>query len=385
MKILVAPDKFKGVVTAREAAENMAAGLREELPAAEIDIQPVADGGEGTAEILCAVSGGVWRTVGAHDAAGEPCQARYCWIAGDKRAVFEMSEVAGLKAVSKTWDLEQGTTRGVGDIIAAALRNGAETILVGLGGSMTNDGGFGMARALGYRFLDGEGRNLSGGVADLLNLDRIMKPDGGSPAARIFAAADVKNPLLGPNGATQVFAAQKGASPAQIVQLEKALTKLADVAEQDFDVSVRDRAGAGAAGGLGFGLVAFCGAEIRSGFQLVAEAVELERRVAKADLVVTGEGSLDRQTLEGKAPGQIAAMAAKLARPVYAIVGRADNDGRLREAFDGIFEVARTDRVDPELIRRAPELLRMGGRKLGALLAAESAKNHSERPPGRAV
>ena len=339
----------------------------------QIEIQPVADGGEGTAEVICAASDGVWRMARVAQHLGEECQARYCWIARTRRAVFEMSEVAGLKTVATmSFDLDRATTLGVGEMILEAQRSGAREIVVGLGGSMTNDGGFGMARALGYEFLDAHGQSLGARVTDLTNLDHIRKPADGLAGIRVLAAADVINPLLGAEGATRIFAAQKGAGPDQINRLEKALTKFADVVERDLKINARERPGAGAAGGLGFGLIAFCGGEIRSGFQLVAEAVDLERKMAEADVVVTGEGSLDSQTLAGKAPGQVAAMASKLAKKVYAVVGRADDDEQLRVAFDGIFEVARAGRIDSEHVRRAPELLRQGGQRLGAHLAGRS-------------
>ncbi len=371
MKILVAPDKFKGFLTALEVAENVAAGIRDELPSAQIEIQPVADGGEGTADVICAALGGVWRSAPSHNARGEACQARYCWIENDKRAVFEMSEVAGLRSLSgKPFDLSRSTTFGVGEIILEAAGAGATEIIIGLGGSVTNDGGFGMACALGYLFSSSDGGILSADVLDLTNLQRVAKPETGLRGAKILAAADVMNRLLGPEGATRVFASQKGADAIQVENLEQALTKFADVVERDLGVLGRERAGAGAAGGLGFGLVAFCGAEIRSGFELVAKATGLERKMAAADVVVTGEGRLDSQTLAGKAPGQVAAMASSLGKRVFAVVGRADEDERLRAMFEGIFEVAGDGRIDSAAVRRAPELLRAGGRSLAVHLAA---------------
>ncbi len=370
MKILVAPDKFKGVLTARRAAESIAAGIGDELPSARIELQPVADGGEGTAEVICDALNGMWRTVASHSASGEPSRARYCWIAGTQTAVFEMSEVAGFKGISaKPGALERLSTFGVGEIMLEAAKAGAREIIIGLGGSVTNDGGYGMARALGYEFLDAKGELLADNVLALTNLTHVKRPEAAFGAMKIFAAADVMNPLLGPEGATRVFAAQKGADSSQMEQLENALTNFANVVERDLDVCARGGAGAGAAGGLGFGLVAFCDAELGSGFDLVAKIIDLERKVAAADVVVTGEGSLDCQTLAGKAPGQVAVMAARLGKRVFAVVGRADPDERLRTMFEGIFEVAKEGRIDAEHIRRAPDLLRGGGRLLAAHLA----------------
>ncbi len=373
MKILVAPDKFKGVLTARQAAESIAAGLRDGLPSAKIELQPVADGGEGTADLICGALNGAGRTVVVRSASGEPFRAHYCWIAKTNTAVFEMSEVAGFTRASlKSAALERLSTFGVGEMLINAVQAGAREIIIGLGGSITNDGGFGMARALGYEFLNANGEPLPDNVLALTKLDRIRKPKAGVGAVKILAARDVMNPLLGPEGATRVFAPQKGAHPSQIARFEKALTDFANVVERDLGVRARDCAGAGAAGGLGFGLVAFCGAELGSGFELIAKAVGLERKVAAADIVVTGEGSLDYQTLAGKAPSQVAAMASRLGKKVFAVVGRADADEKLRAVFDGIFEVASEGRIDAEHIRRAPDLLRGGGRRLAAHLAGSA-------------
>src|SRR4051812_13160394 len=370
MKILVAPDKFKGVVTAREAAESIAAGIREGLPGANIEILPVADGGEGTAEVVCQALGGEWRRVSSHGATGAACEARYAWIARANAAVFEMSEVAGVKTIAgESFDIDAASTFGVGEIIQQAVRDRASEIIVGLGGSMTNDGGFGMARALGCTFLDTHGNPLPQRVTALTKLEHVRLDRGILQGTRIIAAADVMNPLLGPEGATRVFAAQKGARPEQMDSLEQGLTKLADVLQRDLGFDGKLIPGGGAAGGLGFGLMAFCGAEIQSGFDLVAHVIGLEHMIATADVVVTGEGSLDRQSLAGKAPIAVAAMASRLGKKVFAVVGRTDGDEALRRIFDGIFEVARDGSVDREHIRRAPELLRAGGKALAARLA----------------
>jgi len=271
----------------------------------------------------------------------------------------------------------RATTFGVGEMILDATKRGANEIIIGLGGSATNDGGFGMARALGFRFF-AEAKELIGAVADLQNLTKIQRPvvAGVSPAnstmqparlplqLKIIAAVDVKNPLLGENGATRVFGPQKGASKTNLDNLECALTRLADVVATDFGFDYRNKAGAGAAGGLGFGLLSFCGATIRPGFEVVAEAVGLESKVKNADLVITGEGSLDRQTLEGKTPAGVALLARKLGKPVFAIVGRASEDRELREIFDGIYQNARPGMSQQENMKRAAELLRENAREL---------------------
>ena len=378
MKILIAPDKFKGTLNAREVAQNIAKGLLDILPYAQIEVLPMADGGEGTAEAICDTRGCSWVECKAHDPLGREIDARYGWIDQEKLAVMEMSEAAGMPRLSETErDPIHATTFGVGEMLLDAIRRGANEIIIGLGGSATNDGGFGMARALGYRFLSGA-KELTGTVVDLQSLTKIESPveAGLSPAnptmqparlllqLNIVAAVDVRNPLLGENGVTRVFGPQKGASNSDLDNLELALTRLADVVSTEFGFDYRDKPGAGAAGGLGFGLLSFCGATIRSGFEVVAEAVDLEPKMKDADLVITGEGSLDRQTLEGKTPGGVAGLARKLGKPVFAIVGRASGDREVCEIFDGIYQNARTGMSQQENMKRAAELLRENAREL---------------------
>ena len=370
MRILIAPDKFKGALDAREAAENIAKGLRDELPDTKIDIVSMADGGEGTAEAICDARGGSWVKCKVHDPLGREINARYAWIESGKIAVMEMSEAAGMRRVSDAErDPVRTTTFGVGEMILHATKRGATEIIIGLGGSATNDGGSGMARALGFRFFDEEhDQELRDPVSELTGLKSIEKPkDLALP--KIIAAVDVKNPLLGKNGATRVFGPQKGASKKEIDILERALTRLADVITKEFDFDYRDEPGAGAAGGLGFGLMSFCGAKVRPGFDVVAGAIGLESKIKDADVVVTGEGSLDQQTLEGKTPAGVARLARKFGKPVFAIVGRASNDREVREMFKGVYENARAGMSQKENMRRAPELLRQNARELGKTLS----------------
>jgi glycerate kinase len=367
VRILIAPDKFKGTMNAREVAQNIAKGLLDVLPDAEIEIVPMADGGEGTAEAICEARGCSWLECKAHDPLGREIDARYGWIDKQKLAVMEMSEAAGMRRLSRRErDPVRATTFGVGEMILDATKRGADAIIVGLGGSATNDGGFGMARALEFRFEfeyehDHEHEQIR--VTDLLNLKKIEKPRR-LELPKIMAAVDVKNPLLGKNGATQVFGLQKGASNSDLENLERALMRLADIVTTEFGFDYRNQAGAGAAGGLGFGLLSFCGATIRPGFDVVAEAVGLEQKMKDADLVITGEGSLDRQTLEGKTPAGVARLARKLGKPVFAIVGRASEDRELREVFEGIYQNARPGMSLQENMKLGPELLRENAREL---------------------
>jgi glycerate 2-kinase len=366
MRILIAPDKFKGALNARDAAQSIAKGLLDVVPDAQIEVVPMADGGEGTAEAICDARGCSWLACKAHDPLRREIDTRYGWIDQEKLAVMEMSEAAGTRRLSESdRDPIRATTFGVGEMILDATKRGAKEIIIGLGGSATNDGGSGMTRALGFRFVGAGGSEIRR-VVELASLQRIERPKGREELKRprIVAAVDVKNPLLGENGATRVFGPQKGASKSDLENLERALTRLADVVATEFGFDYRDEAGAGAAGGLGFGLLSFCGATIRPGFEVVAEAVGLEPKMKDADLVITGEGSLDRQTLEGKTPVGVARLARKLGKPVFAIVGRASEDRELREIFDGIYQNARSRMTQEENMKRAAELLRGNAREL---------------------
>jgi len=369
VRILIAPDKFKGALNAREIAENIAAGLLDIFPDAQIELVLMADGGEGTVEAICDARGCSWLECKAHDPLGREIKARYGWIDRERLAVMEMSEAAGMRRLSESErDPIRATTFGVGEMILDASKRGAKEIVIGLGGSATNDGGFGMARALGFRFdFQQEHEHEDIRVTDLLKLKRIEKPRH-FELPKIIAAVDVKNPLLGENGATRVFGPQKGASKGDLDKLDRALRKLADIVAREFGFDYRNQAGAGAAGGLGLGLVSFCGATIRPGFEVVAEAVGLESKMKEADLVITGEGSLDRQTLEGKTPAGVARLARKLRKPVFAVVGRASDDREVRELFDGIYQNARPGMSQQENMKRAAELLRENARELADTL-----------------
>src|SRR5881396_204865 len=381
MRILIAPDKFKGSLSAREVAENIALGLRDVLQGAKIDILPMADGGEGTAEVICNALGGSWLQCKAHDPLGREIDARYAWIDNQKLAVMEMSEAAGMRRLSESErDPVRATTFGVGEMILDAAARGANEIIIGLGGSATNDGGSGMARALRFRFdyehppsagfgaaSEQQKEKDRGCVTDLVNLSRIERPqDLNLP--KIIAAVDVQNPLLGENGATRVFGPQKGATKNELNLLERALTRLTDIVAKEFDFDYRNRPGAGAAGGLGFGLMSFCGATIRPGFDVVAEAVGLESKMKGVDVVITGEGSLDRQTLEGKTPAGVARLARKLGKRVFAIVGRASKDREVCELFDKVYELTQPGMSENEQMAHTAELLRERAQELAKTL-----------------
>lgn len=335
MKILIAPDKFKGSLTAVQASGAIRRGVERALTDAECRELPMADGGEGTAEVLCAAGGGEWITAPAHDALGRPVEAGYAWLPGEV-AVINMSEASGLwRLAAGERDPLRASTFGTGELMADARRRGARKIIVGLGGSATNDGGSGMAAALGWRFVDGVGRTVEPLPVHLPTVARIYRPADSLP--EIVVMCDVVNPLLGPRGATAIYGAQKGADAQTSPLLEAALSHLADVAASELGCDHRDTPGSGAAGGLGFGLLTFCRAELRSGFNAVAEAVGLSDAVAASDLVVTGEGCLDGQTLEGKGPAGIARLARHLGRPVVAFGGMVLEPEALARVFDAVF------------------------------------------------
>jgi glycerate kinase len=329
----------------------------------------MADGGEGTAEAICEARGGSWLKCKAHDPLGREIEAHYAWIEDGRLAVMEMSETAGMRRVAENErDPIRASTFGVGEMILNAANRAAEEIIIGLGGSATNDGGWGMAAALGFRFCyEHKQAGDKKRVSDLVNLGRLERPQD-LKLPKIIAAVDVRNPLLGKNGATRVFGPQKGAGQEELNVLEQALARLADVVAEDFGFDYRDKPGAGAAGGLGFGLMSFCGATVRPGFDVVAEAVGLESKMKGADIVITGEGSLDRQTLEGKTPAGIARLARKLSTKVFAIVGRASNDREVRELFDRVYENARAGMSEKENMKHAAELLRMNAQELARTL-----------------
>ena len=368
MRILIAPDKFKNSLTAREVADSIAAGLHDVLPDATLDIIPVADGGEGTADVICQACVGEWVVCDGHDALGRAIAARYVWLRERMTAVLEMSETSGLWRIAPhERDPFYASTYGVGEMLLAAVRRDASDVIVGLGGSATNDGGFGMARALGFRFLNSNRVELIGPVSDLQDLEHIWSPpDLGLP--RVTVAVDVRNPLLGARGATRTFGPQKGVTSDQLAAFEEALSRLADVVARDLGCDFRETAGAGAAGGLGFGLMSFCGATIRPGFGLVAEVLGLAAAIQRADVVITGEGSLDYQTLEGKAPAGVARLARERGKRVFAIVGCAEEHAATRELFDGVVVLAQPPITREQAILRAQELLRQRARELGGTL-----------------
>ncbi|HTL53511.1 MAG TPA: glycerate kinase [Planctomycetota bacterium] len=383
LRILFAIDKFKGCLTSREVAEAFSAGLRDGGLAFEPTILPVADGGDGLLAAFQSIDDGyqsLSRLVTGP--LGTPVQAQFLRHRQRPEWVIEMAQASGL-ALLKPEDRnpENTSTRGTGELIAHALQSGAKKIVVGLGGSATNDGGVGAAAATGYRFIDAldcpiepRGGTLSAIAAiDPSKAQAELRPAPASgPGARILVACDVDNPLTGSRGASHVYGPQKGADPAMVERLDAGLAHLAQLMKRDLGVDVADLPGAGAAGGLGAGLVAFCGATLKPGAELILDAVQFDTRAQFADVVVTGEGRLDGQTSMGKAPWAVAQRAQKLGKPVVAVAGRIESEfANARAEAGGPFAAAWAIRPlaqsDEDSMRKAATYLR----QLGAQVAGE--------------
>jgi glycerate kinase len=322
MRVLIAPQELKGTLTAVEAAQAIAKGLRAAFDGWELDILPMADGGPGTTDALAAALGGEARTAPAHDPLMRPIEASWAMLPG-RRAAVECAAASGLLRLKPSeLDPRLASSYGTGELVSAALAEGATELILGLGGSATNDGGAGMAEALGFRFLDPDGKLLQRGGAALKDLARIERPaDNRLAGVRVIGATDVTNPLCGPTGASAIYGPQKGADAGAIAELDAALAHYAAIIKRDLGADVRDVPGAGAAGGLGAALVAFLGASLRSGAQVVGEAAGITARIREADFVVTGEGRLDGQTAFGKAPQYVARLARAAGKPVACVAG----------------------------------------------------------------
>jgi glycerate kinase len=327
VKVICAPDSYKECLSAEEAAAAMAEGVRRVLPHAEVDLCPVADGGEGTVDALVAALGGDYRESRVTGPCGEPVTARWGLLDGST-AVIEMAAAAGLYLVPRTRrDPLTTTTYGVGELMLAARKAGARRLILGLGGSATVDGGCGMAQALGWRFLDARGREmaapLTGGELSSIMHIEVGTADDALAGLEIEGACDVDAPLLGPEGAAAIFAPQKGADPEGVAALEAGLTHLARLVGRELGADMANLAHAGAAGGLGAGLAVFARARLGSGIDRVLATSRFEERLQGADLCLTGEGRIDGQTLTGKACLGVARAAARYGVPVVALVGAA--------------------------------------------------------------
>ena len=372
MKIVIAPDSFKESLTALQVADAIAAGMREIWPDAAYVKVPLADGGEGTVQAMIDAMGGRRVDVRVTGPLGRTVDAFYGDAGG--LAVIEMAAASGLEGVPPDLrDPRTATSRGTGELIRAALDAGARRVVLGVGGSATNDGGAGMLQALGVRLLDADGRDLGPGGAELARLDRIDATglDARVRATEFHIACDVDNPLVGPRGASAVFGPQKGATPDMVRQLDAALAHFADVIRRDLGQDVAQLPGAGAGGGIAAAMVVFLQGQLRPGIEIVTEAVGLDAQVRDADLVVTGEGRIDGQTVNGKTPMGVAKVARRHGKPVVAIGGSLARDADAVHTAGievVVAAVARPCSV-AEALGAADENLRRAARNLAAALA----------------
>ncbi|WP_122411176.1 glycerate kinase [Pseudomonas viridiflava] len=324
MKIVIAPDSFKDSLSAQAVADAIASGLAEVWPDAELVKCPMADGGEGTVEAVLDACEGQWMSAQVSGPLGDSVSAQWGWLAQSRTAIIEMAMASGLQLLTlKQRDACLTSTEGTGQLISAALDAGAQRVILAIGGSATNDGGSGMLSALGARFLDRDDQPLPRGGRALAELARIDLSDLDPRLAnvRVEIAADVDNPLCGPNGASHIFGPQKGASPDQVLALDAALGHFADHSARTLGRDLRDSPGSGAAGGMGFAAKAYLNASFRAGVEVVADLTGLEQALVGADLVITGEGRFDAQTLRGKTPLGVARVAQRQRVPVIVLAG----------------------------------------------------------------
>lgn len=373
MKIVIAPDSYKESLSALEVATAIEQGFREIWPDADYVKIPLADGGEGTVEAMVAATAGRLVHVDVTGPLGSNVQAFY-GLSGDARSAFiEMAAASGLELVPPgSRNPLKTTSWGTGELIRHALDAGVEHIIIGIGGSATNDGGAGMVQALGARLLDEQNNDIAQGGMGLEALARIdiSQLDARLAECRIEVACDVTNPLTGKEGASAVFGPQKGATPEVIARLDQALTHYAHLIDRDLNVEVLKLAGGGAAGGMGAALYAFCGAQLRCGIEIVTDALHLDDCVADADLVVTGEGRIDSQTIHGKVPVGVANVAKRYNKPVIGIAGSLTPDvGVVHEhGIDAVFSVIFTICTLDEALDNASENVRMTARNVAATL-----------------
>lgn len=364
LRVVVAPSGFKESLSAEEVAAALAAGIRAACPEAEVAELPLVDGGEGFTETLVRTTAGELHMATVTGPVGDPVDARFGILGGDgpRTGVLEMAAAAGLRLVPRDKrDPLTTTTYGVGELIAAVLDQGIERLLVGCGDSGTNDGGVGMAQALGVRLLKADGTPIGRGGASLLALDRIdlSARDARLAGVGIDVACNVHNLLCGPNGVARVFGPQKGASPETVDHLERALDRYAEVVERDLGLDVREVPGGGASGGLGAGLMALLGATLHPRYDVVMGYLDLDGALATADLVFTAEGGIDFQTPRGKVPAEVARRAKQRGLPVIALAGTVGKDAaiNLDHGIDAFLSVVDAPMTLEDAVARAPELV----------------------------
>ena len=346
MNITIAIDSFKGSLSSMEAGQAVAEGIRRVMPSAGIRIRPLADGGEGTTEALTAGLGGELKSLTVTGPLGRPVTASYGLIRERKMAVLEMASAAGLTLISQEErNPLEATTYGIGEMIRDAIGEGCRHFLVGIGGSATNDGGTGMLSALGFQFLDSEGHPIPLGAKGLENLARISAENARLELSQcsFHIACDVTNPLCGENGCSAVYGPQKGADPEMIRQMDQWMERYGDLAARTFPAADKEAPGAGAAGGLGFAFLTFLNGSLESGVGMVLKEINLKDDIRDADLVITGEGRLDAQTVMGKAPIGVAHLAKEYGKPVIAFSGAVTREAGLcnQHGIDAFFPIMR--------------------------------------------
>lgn len=389
VRIVVAPQGFKGSLDATDVARAIARGLRRVFPDADLDLIPVADGGEGTVRALVNASGGRTVTTRVMGPLQRPVTATWGLLGGDRIAVIEMAAASGLPLIGRQERNPAVTTSyGTGQLIGEALDHGVDRIIVGLGGSATNDGGAGMAQALGVRFLDAAGRELPLGGAALLHLAHIDVAglDPRLSGVRVEAASDVANPLVGPEGASYIYGPQKGADPEMVRLLDAALTRYAEVVALDLGKDVAWIAGSGAAGGLGAALIAFLNATLESGVDLVFRALHLPERLRGASLVFTGEGRMDHQDLYGKAPLAVAQLADRLGVPSVAIVGSTGRDYQVvfQHGLDAVIGTVNRPMTLDRAVAEGPKLIAEAAMRAARLIKV-GMEIHRDGPHGGGI
>lgn len=359
MKIVIAPDSFKGSMTAQRVADAMEIGVKRVYKSAEVVKMPLADGGEGTVEVVHGILGGEMVSVEVIDPMGYVTEAHYC-ILDDGTAVMEAAEACGLSKVPEgERDVLHASSYGVGQMMKDALDRGCSKILIGLGGTATNDGGTGMAQALGVCFMDEKWRLLSGNGANLPLMKKIdaSRLDSRIKDTEIIALTDVTNPLCGMLGATKIYGSQKGADDQQIELMEYGMTIYSELLKRDLGADVTFKQGAGAAGGLGAALMAFCGAQVRSGAEAVLELYSFEEAVKDADLVITGEGKTDDSSSYGKVVSAVTASTKKAGVKTALVSGSIECGVCLLQSMGLVGAVSLTnDDVTEEMAMQAPEL-----------------------------
>jgi glycerate kinase len=371
MKIVIAPDSFKESLSALQVASAIEAGFADVFPDAGFVKVPVADGGEGTVQALIDATGGTLRTLAVVGPAGSPVQASYGLTGGTGLAVIEMAAASGLELLPPAQrDPRVTTSHGTGELIRDALDAGARRFVIGIGGSATNDAGAGMLQALGVRLLDADGVEIGRGGAELARLARIDVSglDQRLLDCQLDVACDVTNPLVGPVGASAIFGPQKGATPEMVEQLDRCLQRFADILQRDLGQDVAGVPGTGAAGGLGAALLAVLGARLRPGCEVVMEAIGLEALLRDADLVITGEGRTDGQTIYGKAPIGVARVAARCGVPVIGLSGALTPDSAAVHAHGiaAVFSAVRQPCTVPEALRDAAANVRRAAYNVAA-------------------